>query len=263
MPSFSNHSTTFILHSVTRLTVFFLALIFISGSAPPAFSQSAPTDSVLLQQSVQQVSNHYRTEMHLHSHLYNGSEYVEYDHYIDGHQYFGSDEWEDGVIHYDGALYREVPLLYDVKLDQVITENLAGPLRIRLVSEKVRYFTLLNHTFVRIVADSTQQGGVRTGFYDQLYDGNVQVLAKRVKLIHEQITSGRVERNFYSRDRHYIRKAGQFYPVKRKGSVLSVFDDRKKELQKFLREQKIRYKQNPEAAMVQLARQYDALTKSL
>jgi hypothetical protein len=39
-------------------------------------------------------------------------------------------------VHYDGTLYREVPLLYDVRLDQVITENLAGPLRIRLVPKK-------------------------------------------------------------------------------------------------------------------------------
>jgi hypothetical protein len=263
MPSLRDHLTTIIPHSVPRLTVFLIALLFLSGSAPLAFSQSAPADSALLQQSIQQVSNRYRTEMHLHSHLYNGSEYVDYDNYIDGHQYFESDELEDGVVHYDGALYQGVPLLYDVRLDQVITENLAGPLRIRLVSEKVRYFTLLNHTFVRIVADSTQQGGVRTGFYDQLYDGNVQVLAKRVKLIHEQVSSGRVEKHFYGRDRHFIRKAGQFYPVKRKSSVLRVFDDRKKELQKFLREQKIRFKQNPEATMVQLARQYDALTKSL
>jgi hypothetical protein len=248
---------------VTRLTVFLIALIFLSGSAPPAFSQSVSADSTLLQQAVRQAYNRYQAAMHLHAHLYNGSEYVDYDNGIDGHPYFESDEWEDGAVHYDGTLYREVPLQYDVRLDQLVTENLAGPLRIRLVPEKVRYFTLLNHTFVRIVADSTLQGGVRTGYYDQLYDGRVQVLAKRVKLIHEQISSGRVERYFYGRDRHYIRKGDQFYPVKRKGSVLNVFDDRKRELQKFLREQKIRYKQNPEAAMVQLARQYDALTKSL
>ena len=258
-----NHSTTLISHSVTRLTVFLVALIFLSGSAPPAFSQSAAADSALLQQSVERVYALYRTHMHLQSHLYNGSEYVDYDHYIEGHQYFESDEWEGGSVHYDGTLYRDVPLLYDVRLDQVVTENLAGPLRIRLVPEKVRYFTLLGHTFVRIVADSTTQGGMRTGFYDQLYDGNVQVLAKRVKLIHEQITSGRVERDFYERNRYYIRKGGQFYAVKRKGSVLGVFDDRKKELQKFLREQKIRYRKAPESAMVQLARQYDVLTKSL
>lgn len=248
---------------MTRLTVFFIALLFLSGSTPLAFSQSAPADSALVQQSVAQAYARYRADMHMHAHLYNGSEYVDYDNYIDGHQYFESDEWEEGNVHYDGTLYRGVPLLYDVKLDQVITENLVGPLRIRLVGEKVRYFDLLGHTFVRIVADSTQQGGVRTGFYDRLYDGNVQVLSKRVKLIHEQISSGRVERNFFSRDRYFIRKGGQFYSVKRKGSVLKVFDDRKKELQRFLRERKLRYKKDPESAMVQLARQYDALTKSL
>jgi hypothetical protein len=248
---------------VTRLTVFLIALLFLSGSTPSAFSQSVVTDSALVQQSVRQVYARYQSAMHLHSHLYNGSEYVDYDHYIEGHQYFGSDEWEEGTIHYDGTLYRQVPLLYDVRYDQIITENLAGPLRIRLVSEKVRYFTLLGHTFVRIVADSTTQGGVRTGFYDQLYDGRVQVLAKRLKLIHEQISSGQVERDFFKRDRYFLRKDGQFYSVKGKGSVLAVFDDRKKELQKFLREQKIRYKRDPESAMVQLARQYDVLNKSL
>ncbi|HEX8532057.1 MAG TPA: hypothetical protein VF646_18610, partial [Cytophagales bacterium] len=72
-----------------------------------------------------------------------------------------------------------------------------------------------------------------------------------------------VEREFYGRDRYFLRKDGQFHAVKGKGSVLAVFDDRKKELQKFLREQKIRYKRNPESTMVLLARQYDALTKSL
>jgi hypothetical protein len=127
----------------------------------------------------------------------------------------------------------------------------------------VQYFTLLNHTVRAHRCRLGAAGRGAHGFYDQLYDGHVQVLAKRVKLIHEQITSGRVQRSFYGRDRHFIRKGGQFYPVKRKGSILRVFDDRKKELQKFLREQKIRYKQDPEAAMVQLARQYDALTKSL
>jgi hypothetical protein len=72
-----------------------------------------------------------------------------------------------------------------------------------------------------------------------------------------------VERDFYERNRYFLRKDGQFYAVKGKGSVLGVFDDRKKELQRFLREQKIRYKRDPESAMVQLARQYDVLTKSL
>ncbi len=201
--------------------------------------------------------------MNMQSHLYNGSEYVDYDNYIEGFQYFGTDDWEDATIHYDGTLYRDVPLLYDIKLDQVITDNLAGPLRIRLVSEKIRYFTLLGHTFVRIVADSVQNPVVRTGFYDQLYAGNVQVLAKRIKLIHEQISNGQVERDFYERNRYFVKKEGKFYPVKGRGSVLGVFDDRKKALQKYLREKKIKYKRDPESAMVQMARYYDALTKSL
>lgn len=216
-----------------------------------------------MQQSVGQAYAAYENTMNLQSHLYNGSEYVDYDNYIDGHQYFGSDDWEDGSIHYDGTLYRDVPLLYDVMLDQVVTENFAGPLRIRLVGEKIRYFTLLGHRFIRIVTDSVQNPVLRTGFYDQLYNGNVQVLAKRAKLIHEQITSGRVEKNFYEKNRYFIEKEGRFYPVKSKRSVLNVFDDRKKELQRYLREHKIKYRRTPELAMVQLAQHYDALTKSL
>jgi hypothetical protein len=197
---------------VPRLTVFLIALIFLSGSAPPAFSQSAPADSTLLQQSVQQVYARYRTAMHLHSHLYNGSEYVDYDHYIDGHQYFGSDEWEDGTIHYDGTLYRQVPLLYDVRYDQVITENLAGPLRIRLVAEKVRYFTLLGHTFVRIVADSTTQGGVRTGFYDQLYDDRVQVLVNGSNSSTSRSPPGRWNGIFTNATGIFSARTGSFTP---------------------------------------------------
>lgn len=201
--------------------------------------------------------------MSLSSHLYNGSEYVDYDVFIKGHQYYESDDWEDGSVHYDGTLYRDVPLLYDVVLDELITDNFAGPLRIRLVSQKVRQFSLPGHTFVRIVTDSLPDTGLRTGFYDQLHSGGVSLLCKRTKIIYEEIESGRVNKEFLSKDRYYIFKDGKYHPVKSKRSVLSLYAGHRKEIQKHLRANKVRYRENPETAMILMTRHYDSLTRPL
>jgi hypothetical protein len=201
--------------------------------------------------------------MSIHSHLYNGSEYVDYDNFFIGHQYFETDDWEDGTVHYDGILYRDVPLQFDIRQDELVTDNFAGPLRIRLVSQKVRQFTLLGHTFVRIVSDSLQNTGVRTGFYDQLYAGGVTLLSKRNKIIEEYIENGKLVSEFIQKDRYYILKDGRYHSVKSKKSVLSLYADRRKELQKYLRENKVRFRENPEYAMVLMTRHYDSLTRPL
>ncbi|MBC7919685.1 MAG: hypothetical protein H7Z75_01200, partial [Ferruginibacter sp.] len=148
--------------------------------------------------------------------------------------------------------------LYDIVGDELIIQHYNRGFEIQLLREKISHFSLPNHTFVRLVPDSTN-AALRAGFYDQLYDGKVAVLAKRTKIVEESTTQGTTRKEFVSQDRYFIRKDQAYYPVKSKGSVMNVFKDRKKPLSKYLKEKKIRFREDPEYATVALARYYDTL----
>lgn len=238
-------------------------MICLLGFAPDTFCQLASPDSTFPEAAASHAAQLYNESFADRLRLYNGIEYVDYDKYIKGHQFYESQDWENGAIHYDGVLYRNVPLHYDLMRDEVIVEHPNETGEIRLIPERVQYFSLLNHTFIRLVADSAKSSLGRTGYFDLLYDGNVQVLAKRSKEIEEKITNLAVNRTFLQKDRYFVQQSGVYHAVKSKKSVLKLFNEHKKTLAKNLRRDGIRFKTDRELAMIKLAGYYDALRKPL
>jgi len=60
-------------------------------------------------------------------------------------------------------------------------------------------------------------------------------------------------------DHYFIKKDGVYYPVHNKKSTLYVFKDRKRDVQKLLRKNKIKFKPNPEYGIVRAAQYYDQI----
>ncbi len=189
--------------------------------------------------------------------LYNGTEYVMYDQHIKGTPYFMDGGQQGADIFFNGTLYTNVPLIYEITTDNVVARLFGQGLFIDLVNEKIKYFTLYGHTFVHLFQDSTNKI-ISDGFYDRLYNGQTSVFVKRGKSIYEDPHT--FEKSFVENDHYYIYKNGTFYQVSGKGSVLNVFKDKKKDLSKYLRQNDIDFKKDPENAMVQLAEYYDKLT---
>jgi hypothetical protein len=132
-----------------------------------------------------------------------------------------------------------------------------------LLNTKVHDFTFDNHHFVRLDADSIRNdnSGISGGFYDQLYGGKIEILAKRVKSIQNSSTTEVVpETSFTSRDEYYLRKGDTYYKIGSQRSVLSVLKDKKSLLQQYLRQNNIRFNDNPEDAMAKMASYYDHLS---
>jgi hypothetical protein len=150
-----------------------------------------------------------------------------------------------------------VQLLFDLSIDQVIVEHDRGS-PVRLIPEKVQQFTMLGHTFVRLVKDDKNK--LSDGFYDQLYHGKSKVYAKHSKRYRETLQAPKVIPSFDEGVRYYVVKDGNFHVVKTKGSVLQVLSDRKSELKNFLRKNRIRYNDDREKTIVRLTEFYDSLT---
>jgi hypothetical protein len=194
------------------------------------------------------------------SRLYNGIEYLGYSVRIKGHAYFQQKELETGTLVYDELTFANVPMLYDLVKDQVVIQHANGFTKIGLVSEKVKEFTLLNHHFIRLQADSLSGSPIITGFYDELYTGKLTVLAKRIKFIDETIKD-ELEREFLPKDLFIIKKEGVFYAVKSYKGLLSVLKDKAATVKQYLRKNRIKFRKGPENAIVKATVYYDSLNK--
>lgn len=224
-------------------------------------AQSLEQDSSFYSASVSnaiQVYHHYLTPE---SGLYNGSEYAGYPfRFNEGHQFFGANELTKGSIVYNGILFENVPIQIDLITEHVIINCFEGGYRIQLINERISSFNLLNHTFIRIVKDSANSNVINTGFYDQLYEGDITVLKKEKKKIDEEIsiTAGIIrsvtEDNFY-----YLKKAGKYYSIKNKNYLVEVLHDKKKDIKQFMRKNKLKFKKDTENMLVQVAHYYDTL----
>ena len=191
--------------------------------------------------------------------LYNGSEYAGSFSSSIGHPYFETDRLQKGTILYDAVLYRDIALSYDLVRDELIISNYSQQFNLKLVTEKVVYFTLLNHVFVRIEPDSLIVGAVASGFYEMLYNGKFMVVAKRAK----RLQSGAAEDKprFIQYDHYFVRHENSFKEVESERDLLDLFNEQKTDVKKYLRKNDLRFKKDPGNTIVKAAEYYDQLKK--
>ncbi|HEX5151383.1 MAG TPA: hypothetical protein VFW07_08035 [Parafilimonas sp.] len=199
----------------------------------------------------------YKKTMGENIHLFNGSEYIDYDHRISGNPFFGSLHFTDGSVVYDDITYTHIQMIYDILNDDVIIKNYNG-IALLLTKEKISSFNVTGHHFVKIMADSAATG-LKTGFYDVLYDGTTKLLVKRKKEITEKIEMQNLESSFTQHDQYYILKDTVYYPAHDKNAALRALKDRKSELKKFIHQDKIKFRKDFETALLKTVAYYNSL----
>ena len=197
--------------------------------------------------------------------IYNGPEYADYIrkyHTRTGHPYFLQPELQPGTANYNNRDFGGLQIQYDLVLDRVVLAQPNNPLRMRLLDEKVGSFSVGSHRFVRLVADSASADIIRTGYYELLADGPVQVLAKRSKTLYEHLNQPYIDVSFVETNRLYMQKAGRYHYVRSKGAALRLLADHGQEMQQYLKEHPLRFdKASRENSVAELARHYNDLSK--
>jgi hypothetical protein len=228
-----------------------------------ARAQSAADTSADLDRVKETFAVNFNKNVGPQSQLFNGKELTYYDPTIKGNAWFmDKRDWSAGSVFYDGYFYNNVQLIYDLYKDRVallLNNKVTGVI---LLSERVKNFTLLNHTFIYVKHDSLSRKTVETGFYDELYGGKIKLLARREKSIQTASTATSTESYFSSTVDYYLFKNGDYFPVSSKSSVLDILKDHKRELQQFISQNDLQFnKTGREDAMVKVAEYYDHLTK--
>jgi hypothetical protein len=235
-----------------------LIIIWVAITGSHVYAQTT-TDSTGLNHAIA----NYNTAIGQQSHLYNGPEYEYYDPLIKGNAYvLDIKNFSAGSVTYDGFLYSNVPMLYDINAAKVVILLYNNFTKISLLNDRISSFSLLGHHFINITADSLLAGhrGVDIGFYDQLYGGrHVDILVKRSKSIQTNSSMSTIERYFADSKTYYVRKKGDYFSFGGKGSLLSILKDKQKELKQYIKTNKIDFDDNAEQAMTSIVAYYDSI----
>jgi hypothetical protein len=233
-----------------RFILLLLVGIFLCHSSIQ--SQSFKSDTAFLATSVLHAKEIYSKAVFGQQRLLNGSEYLEYQPTGQEHPYFLFNEWLEGSIEYDGQVFNNVLLRYNLYTDEIITQHTLTYRTIQLVKDKIARFTLDGHSFVALNSKA-----LPTGFYDCLWAGDASLYAKRTKELKETISSGKVVREFNQKSRYFVSKDGLFYPINGKKALVKILNDRSIDFNSFIRSARLSFRKNKiEASLVKIVEFY-------
>src|SRR6476469_1595205 len=236
----------------TRLFLFVCCCGFLSAQAQPT------NDSTFYKNALQTAVTNYREAAGSNLQIYKGAEYANYYANTVGNPFFLSDSLQRGTVSYDGIVYPDLPLKYDLVSDELLLQT-PQQILIKLAPEKVDSFVIKDHVFVKLSSDNSRQG-IPPTFYERLYKGNVSVWLKARKQPTRTFNPEDPDR-FTQYDTYYIEKGGQYQEASDEKSLLSFFGEQRAAVKKYLHKESVRFKKQPGAALVTAAAYYDSLKK--
>lgn len=156
-----------------------------------------------------------------------------------------------GTIHYNGILYENIPLLFDVLGKKVLTPMPGSPETwIEIDLNKTSFFSIAENRFVRIPQS--------TDFLEVLHEGEKSSVYRMYrKEVKEDLSGQFTERNITESKTVYVLKDGVLHKITNRNALLKVYTDKRKELGNFLQQEKPDMKKDLAPAAILAAKFYD------
>lgn len=223
---------------MVKISGLFLFLI----SIVPVLKAQTGIDHLINDTFDEEVRNIYEYYTHKQgktSQIFNGPEYIPADINIKGHPFFEQKTLQLGVVKYDGNFYDHIKMGFDIYRNELAIVHYDEKEHfslIRLSNQKINSFGFNGHRFIRLIKEENK-GLSATGFYEILHNGNLKVLAKRVKKV--QPTTERPYRyEFYNDSKLFIYKDGIFHHIGSKNMLFNLLEDEKKAIRRVRRRKK-------------------------
>jgi len=217
------------------LVVFFLICMF----ACPVLGQFEPDyiASGTLPAELKQSYSRY--------HLFNGREFVPHNLSAVGSPNHANLVMLDhSSVVFDGFFYNDIPLLYDLVIDQLVTIHPERKVEIYLEKHLVDWFSIQRDQFVRI---GDVQSELAPGFYQLVYQGeNYICYAKHSKEVRRYASGTILEHRFFETVTYYLRIGDDpFRVVKSQKELLSLADDHRRAIRRALRANGLSFRARP------------------
>lgn len=206
-----------------------------------SFSQAIVVDSSFISPAEKYVLSFYNTVRKNELSLFNGTQHYGYSPTIEGIAYYKYDTWQTGTVEYDGIVYSNVMMKYDLVTDKLIVQTATGNIFIALYSPRVKWFNFSGHKFIWL--QKKDKSSPREGFYEIMAEGRATLYVRSTKIILEQIINNTLQRKFEETTKYYILKEdGIYYQVSNKKSLLSILKEKRREVQDFISKRKLKYR---------------------
>lgn len=193
--------------------------------------------------------------------LYNGPSYLGYEGKLVGNPYLGDKiEFVKGEVDYDGFTFSDIPLMYDMAQERLVSIVSEGYAEFSLITDKVASFKLQNKHFVNLKLKNDRGETEHLGFYEQTYSGTVQVLVKLKKQVKEIVDTYGARKEFPLRTEYFVlTNDGKLYKMNRESSFMRLFPANKSELKRYAKQNNLKFKKDPVLTLNKLSKFYDSL----
>src|SRR5882762_8855848 len=121
-----------------RVCSFFYIFLFLYSLTPKIQAQSAGKDSLVAAAAYASAVQQYHDYLAPETGLFRGSQYVDYAYQLEeGHPFFDQNHLRKGSVLYDGVLYKNISLLYDLVKQVLVINDPYNSFRIALNSGQV------------------------------------------------------------------------------------------------------------------------------
>jgi hypothetical protein len=244
--------------NVTVRSITFLCLLLrLTLTITPVRAQQQPDSTVIDQTSA--FNHSVLQRLGPDSRLYNGHEYIGHGALAQGFPLFETDTFAMGSLSYDGALYSNIPMEYDLVLDEVVISDYTGKSLISLIDNKVNYFSFGAHRFRFLDPEHSGLLLPKAGFYEELYSApSLTLLARREKRLLFPSNAEDLAK-YIQVNTWFLVIGGRTFKVDNETALLEALHDKKSLLKKYIQSNSLRFKKQFEKALIQTVTYYHQL----
>lgn len=175
---------------------------------------------------------------------------------VRGHQFYLTDDYLKADINFNGRLFKDQKVKYDILNDELILSIDSHPVII-MNKEMVENFTL--HYFSQdlyFFNAGTDTTSLLKGYINVLYDGPTALYVKQSKMIQPLAVEGRFD-EFYEERKIFIKKDGEIIPVNTRRSLFESLSEREQELKSFIKRSKIKVTNKDPYSYIPVVKHFD------
>ena len=189
----------------------------------------------------------YQKELPYFQELITGGQYEAPSPRIKGVPFFTSRQFEEGTLRINGITYPQVPLIYDIYRDQLVTFHPIFNQKILIKPEKIDGFTLSEGQLFRFFEGNESFLHRGNGIYQVLGQGNAIALAKRYKITKDSREQARYDSEYVEKSTYFIWEEGRFSSVKNGSQAIASLGLDAKVLKRESKAKGLQFKKSPEA----------------
>lgn len=206
--------------------------------------------------------NSYLQTVGNHAIIYSGQEEVKYPNYILNHPYLDTDKFREGTLSFDGILYPNVRMRLNLHKEELVVFSSDNRFSVVVPRNRVDFATI-DSLFIFYNFPSKDEPQLPEGYHVRLYKGDkYEVWKRETMFLESKIKDMLVESFFTKRRKHYLYTDGKYYPAGSKRALLGLLDSaKKKEIKKYIKQQKLNFKKSPDEAIVSVINYYETLSR--